>query len=180
MIRRANSILSDFHREAEISSLDTAIFLHQNALRLRAAPHGQRSASLRGLGLAFAARFHQTCQFQDLHEAISLLRQAFALSPTPHADQLVLLHDLVGVLLTRFRKMKDIQDLHDAVGQYIEAQHLGLFGSGSTMRAAESNHEPSPYVRTTNQHYVCCLKPFSCRDPRRLAGMRLPRLKSEK
>jgi hypothetical protein len=148
MVRCANSILSDFHREAGISSLDKAIFLHQNALRLRAAPHGQRSASLRGLGLAFAARFHRTGQFQDLDEAVSLLWQAFALLPRSHADRLASLHDLVSMLLTRFGKMKDIQDLHDAVWQYVEAQRAGLFGSGSIRQAAESNHEPQPYVRT--------------------------------
>jgi hypothetical protein len=174
MVRCANSILSDFHREAEISSLDKAIFLHQNALRLRAAPHGQRSASLRGLSLAFAARFHRTGQLQDLDEAVSLLWQAFALLPRPHADRLALLHDLIAVLLTRFGKIQDIQDLHDAVSQYVEAQDVGLFGSRSIMEAEESNHEPQPYVRTTNQHYVCCLKPISCRDPRRLRRMRLP------
>jgi hypothetical protein len=179
MILCANSILSDFHREAEISSLDTAIFLHQNALHLRAAPHSQRSASLRGLGLAFAARFHRTGQLQDLHEAISLLWPALVLLPTPHADRLALLHDLVAVLLIRCGKMKDTQDLRDARSQYAEAQDLALSGSRSTMRAAQDNHDPGPYVRTTNQHYVYRLKPFSCRNPLRLCGMRLPRLKLE-
>jgi hypothetical protein len=111
MIHLAHSNLSNFHREAQISSLDTAIFLHQNALHLRAAPHVQRSASLRGLGLAFAARSHRTGDIQDLHDAISLLGQALALLLKPDSDRLVLLHDLIATLLTRFGKMKDILDL---------------------------------------------------------------------
>jgi hypothetical protein len=178
MIRCANNILSDFYCEAQISSLDTAISLHQNALHLRAAPHLQRSASLRSLGLAFAARFHRTGQLQDLHETISLLRQALAHLPIQHSDRLVLLHGLVAALLTRFGKMKDIVDLRDARLLYVEAQGLGLCGSGSTMKAAENNNEPQLYVRTTNQLYICYLKAFSRRDRRRLRGMRWPCLKN--
>jgi hypothetical protein len=174
----ANSALSNFYREAQISSLDGAILLHQNALHLRAAPHVQRSASLRGLGLAFAERFHLTGKLQDLHEAISLLRQAFCVLPTPDA---AILHDLLAALLTKFGKKKDIQDLRDAMSLYAQAQGQVLLGSGSTMKAAESNHEPQLDVRTTHhQHYICYLKAFPRRDPRRLHGMRLPCLEKKK
>jgi hypothetical protein len=175
MIHLAHSNLSNFRREAQIS-----IFLHQNALHLRAAPHVQRSASLRGLGLAFAARSHRTGDIQDLHDAISLLGQALALLLKPDSDRLVLLHDLIATLLTRFGKMKDILDLRYATSLYAEAENWGFCGSGNTVLGTEGNHEPKPYLRTTNQYYVCCLKPFSCRDPRRLGRMRLPRLKLEK
>jgi hypothetical protein len=180
MIRVAHSNLSNFYREAQISSLDTAIFLHQNALRLRAAPHVQRSASLRGLGLALAARSRRTGQIQDLHEAISLLGQALALLFKPDSDRLGLTHDLIATLLTRFGKMEDILDLRNAMSLYGEAENWGFCEDGSMALGTEGNHEPKPYVRTTNQYYVCCLKPFSCRDPRRLGEMRLPRLKLEK
>jgi hypothetical protein len=180
MIRLAHINLSNFHREAQISSLDTAIFLHQNALHLRAAPHVQRSASLRGLGLALAARSHRTGQIQDLHEAISLLGQALALLPKSDCDRLVLLHDLIAMILTRFGKMKDILDLRNAMSLSVEAENGDFCGSGSTVLGTEGNHVPKPDVRMTNQRYVCCLKPISCRDPRRLGGMRLPRLKLER
>jgi hypothetical protein len=153
MILLANSILSDFHRVAQISSLslDVAILLHQHALNLLAEPHVQRSASLRGLGLAFAARFYWTGQLQDLHEAISLLRRAFASLPTSHSDRLALLHHLTAALLTRFGKMKDVLDLRDATSLY-EAPEPGLFGSGSIMIAAEVSHEHQLDVSTTNRH----------------------------
>jgi hypothetical protein len=176
----ANSALSNFYREAQISSLDEAILLHQNALHLRAAPHVQRSASLRGLELAFAERFHLTGKLQDLHEAISLLRQAFCVLPTADADRLALLHDLLVALLTKFSKKKDIQDLRDAMSLYAEAQDQVLLESGSTIKAAESNHEPQFHVRTIRQHYICCLKAFSGRDLRQLSRMRLPCLETKR
>jgi hypothetical protein len=176
----AINILSNFHREAQISSLDRAIFLHQNALHLRAAPHVQRSASLRGLGLAFAERFHLTGQLQDLHETISLLRQAFSVLPTSDSGRLALLHDLVAALLTRFGKKKDIQDLRDAMSLYVEAHGRSLLGSRSTMKVEERSHEPQLGVRATHQHDICYLKAFSRRDSRRLRGMRFPCLEMKR
>jgi hypothetical protein len=175
MILLAKSTLSNFHRGAQISSLNRAIFLHQNALHHRAAPHIQRSASLRGLGLAFVEKFHRTGQLQELHEAISLLRQALTpvVLPTSNSDSLALLRDLLASLLTRFGKKNDIQDLHEAMSLHVKAQGWGLFGSGST-KAAEGNNKPQLDVRSTHQHYICHLKAFSRRDSRRLRGMRLP------
>jgi hypothetical protein len=179
MIRLAHSNLSNFHQEAEISSLDAAISLHQNALHLWAAPHMQRSASLRGLGLAFAARSYRTGQIQDLHEAISPLGQALALLLKPDSNRLILLHGLGATHLTRFGKMKNIRDLRNVMLLYIEAEYCGFCGSGSRALETEGNHEPEPYVRTTNQHYFGCLKPFAGRDPGQLGGVRLPLLKLE-
>jgi hypothetical protein len=169
MIHFANSTLINFHREGQISSLDTAIFLHQNALHLRAAPHVQRSASLRGLGLAFVERFHRIGQLQDLDEAVSLFRQGFAVRPTSGSIRLALFHDLLAALLTRLGKKKDIQDLRDAMSLYVEAHGRGLLGSQSTMKAAKPNYEPQPDVRLTNIIFLIS-KPFLVGIPSGCAG----------
>jgi hypothetical protein len=97
----------------------------------------------------------------------------------PDSNRLILLHGLGATHLTRFGKMKNIRDLRNVTVLYIEAEYWGSCGSGSTVLETEGNHELEPYVRTTNQHYFCCLKPFSGRDPGRLGGVRLPRLKLE-
>jgi hypothetical protein len=147
----ADSILSQFHEAAQISDLNTAIMLYQNALHHLPAAHVQRSAFLDGLASAFVVKFHRTDQVQDLHEAISLLRQALVLLPSPHSERSALQNNLVAGLLIRYGKMKNLQDLRDAILLHRQARDLGL-SSSEDKNLTEGSHKLQLYVRTTDQH----------------------------
>lgn len=122
----ALATLTQFHQSAQVSSIQTAILLHRDALLLRPAPHIYRRDSLHMLADALVARFYHTGIIQDLDEAILLRQEALRLRPGLHPDQLPLLINLSAVLVTRFTKTGQSLDLHQGVSLRSVASKLGL------------------------------------------------------
>ena len=109
----AHTRLTRFLRSTQISSLDTAVSLHRDALVLRPENHLKRSASLNCLASALVARFHHAQELRDLDEGILLHHEARILMPeSPIRPEL--LDYLSMALLTRFCKTHQIKDLRDA------------------------------------------------------------------
>jgi hypothetical protein len=71
----ANSILEECTNAAPLSSLDTAVYLFNESLDRRPAPHTFRSDSLKDLAGALLVRFSLTNQRQDLNQAISMCQE---------------------------------------------------------------------------------------------------------
>lgn len=121
----ASSTLAQFHQSTQISSLDTAVSLHREALILRTKPHIERSQSLSSLAIALSLRFYQTSLLEDLDEAISLGHEALVLWPSEsHTDRTRFLSSLSATLLIRFGSTAQLADMDDAVEMLVEA--LGL------------------------------------------------------
>jgi hypothetical protein len=72
----ANSILEECKDAASLSDLITAIYLFNQVLHQRRAPHPLRSDSLKDLATALAKRFSLTHQREDLDRSISLRVEA--------------------------------------------------------------------------------------------------------
>jgi hypothetical protein len=68
----ANSILEECQEAASLSDLDTAIFMFEEVLNLRPAPHPLRSESLKDLVRALLTRFSLTNETRDLGQAVML------------------------------------------------------------------------------------------------------------
>jgi hypothetical protein len=109
MVVLAHTRLTRFLRSAKISSLDTAVSLHRNALVLRPKNHLKRSASQNSLALALVARFHHAQELRDIDEGILLYHEAPILMPESTNRP-----ELSMALLTRFCKTHQIIDLRDA------------------------------------------------------------------
>jgi hypothetical protein len=136
----ANTFLNECHKAASISSLDTAITLHRDALHIRTLPHASRPASLSSLASALYSRFYRTGQLQDLDEAVSIYRES--LTSSSHPGQLAWLHSLSAALLVRFGKTGQLLDLQDAISLY-----SGLLNQGSKeTRKAAQERRPQYYV----------------------------------
>ena len=133
VIHLSNTALSEFYKAASISSLDTAISLHRDALRIQTPPHVSRPASLAGLASALHSRFYRTGHVQDLDEAVSLCQEAIA-NPS-HPERSTWLNNLSAVLLTRFGTTGQLFDLRDAISLYSERQEINV---GNTARGGVS------------------------------------------
>jgi hypothetical protein len=133
VIQLSNTALSEFHKAASISSLDTAISLHRDALRIRTPRHVSRPASLAGLASTLHSRFYRTGHVQDLDEAISLCQEAIA-NPS-HSKRTTWLNNLSAVHLTRFETTGHLFDLRDAISLYRERQEINV---GNTVRGGVS------------------------------------------
>jgi hypothetical protein len=117
MVVLTHTRLTRFLRSAQMSSLDTAVSLHRDALVLRPENHFKWSASLNGLALALVARFHHTQELRDIDEGILLYHEARILMPeSPNRPELSM------ALLTRFCKTHQIIDLRDAF-EYLVCLH---------------------------------------------------------
>lgn len=66
----ARDVLAEFNRSIPLSSLETSIAFHHNALLLLPPPHSECLLSLAG---TLMLQYHHTLQPGDLDEAISLL-----------------------------------------------------------------------------------------------------------
>jgi hypothetical protein len=106
-----------FLDEISLASLETAVTLHMDALRIRTTHKLDRTASFGGLASALYSRFYRTGQIEDLDKAISLYRESVGNALQP--DRLGWLHGLCAALLTRFGKIGQFEDLRDAVAWYI-------------------------------------------------------------
>ncbi|THH16518.1 hypothetical protein EW146_g4137 [Bondarzewia mesenterica] len=115
MINLALASINKYNHAASISSLNTSIFLHREALRPRPVPHAQRFALLTGLADALAARFRIAESVGDLDEAISFHGETLDLSLGFDPDQESLLLSLTGAFLTRFNHAGQFRDLDDAL-----------------------------------------------------------------
>jgi hypothetical protein len=147
----ANSTLARFQKVAQISSLDTAVSRHREALNLRAEPHVERSSSLCNLAIALIARFHHTSLCEDLDEGISLCREALPLLHKAHPNRPHLLNTLSAALLTRYDKTAQPEDLVDAVSLRDEELRLGPGGNQGGVQGSGIHSESQLYVRVTDQ-----------------------------
>ncbi|KAJ6629734.1 hypothetical protein B0H10DRAFT_2184301 [Mycena sp. CBHHK59/15] len=77
----ALTILADFHQSVDGALLDSAIFLHRQALSLWMPLHPRRWKSLFELSSCLIIRFGLTGEIAELHEAVSILRQLQLLQP---------------------------------------------------------------------------------------------------
>jgi hypothetical protein len=116
----ANSALTRFYQLTQISSLDRAAALHNDALLLLDATHVKRFASLNSLATTLVLRFHQGRQLPDLEKAISLYCEARVLVPGSPLDLPVLLNNLSAALLARFCVTAQFVDLRNAVESQIK------------------------------------------------------------
>ena len=132
VIHLSNTALSEFYKAASISSLDTAISLHRDALRIRTPP---RPASLAGLASALHSRFYRTGHVQDLDEAVSLCQEAIA-NPS-HPERSTWLNNLSAVLLTRFGTTGQLFDLRDAISISLDSERQEI-NVGNTARGGVS------------------------------------------
>ncbi|KAJ6559348.1 hypothetical protein B0H10DRAFT_1930375 [Mycena sp. CBHHK59/15] len=81
ILKCASAILADFHGSVDLSTLDTAILLHREALSLRAASDPNQWRSLFELSDALLIGFRLTGRDEDLYESIALLRQLHLMRP---------------------------------------------------------------------------------------------------
>jgi hypothetical protein len=91
----ANSILTECREDAQLSDLETAIYLFREALVQRPAPHPLRSDSLKDLSRALVVRFWRMGRCQDLDDAIlgySDARKTFRGGLQPDSKPDVCLH----------------------------------------------------------------------------------------
>jgi hypothetical protein len=170
MIHYANIVLNEFHQAAQISSLNTAISIHRDALRLRGGAHIQRSASLNGLALALHARYYRRGQPQDQDEAISLLQESLVLHSESHSNRLALLSNLSAALLTRFGRTGQLADIRDVVSFCGKESGLNLGESMSMIGATENSRNSELRVRVTAQHWWSLSQYFLLETPGACTG----------
>jgi hypothetical protein len=119
-------ILASFNHSGQLSSLDTAIVLLQEALHLLCSSHAKHIVSLGCLAAAIYARYHHTGDMQNLDEVISVFCVAMEACPESdiyHAD---LLSHLSGALFMRFFRTGELPDLREGIKLYrnmLQATH---------------------------------------------------------
>jgi hypothetical protein len=143
----ATSTLNEFHQAAPLASLETAISLHRDALRLCAVPHIERSVSLNGLALGLTARFYRTGHIVDLDDAISTFQEALNSVPASDRDRGGIRRDLSAALLTRFGKTSEFPDLEYAVSLHNESPNPGRSGRTNVTGQVVNNRIPEFHVR---------------------------------
>lgn len=95
----ARDLLAKFNRSVILSSLETCISLHREALRLLPS---LRFECLPSVALAFMLRFRHTSQMRDLDEAISLLFRNLLLSIQANRPNPGMLASISAAFLTKF------------------------------------------------------------------------------
>ncbi|KIM75667.1 hypothetical protein PILCRDRAFT_78642, partial [Piloderma croceum F 1598] len=120
----AKTILAGFDQSAQLSSLDTAIMLHREALIRRPSPHPKQAVSLAGLCATLYVRFHYTGDRPNLDEVISLLREAIEACPETDISLSISLSHLSAALAIRFDRTGHSPDLDEAVTLHHDACQL--------------------------------------------------------
>jgi hypothetical protein len=151
LAQRASSALAEFYQAVPLASLETAVSLHRDALRLRVEPQVERPVSQNGLALALIARFYRTGHIVDLDEAISLLREALVLVPDPDLNRVGIRNNLSAALLTRFGRNGDFLDFCCADSLRNESPDMGHGGNTETGGLAVNNRIPEFHVRVPYQ-----------------------------
>ncbi|KIM81734.1 hypothetical protein PILCRDRAFT_71721 [Piloderma croceum F 1598] len=111
----ANALSTRFERLADAKDLDKAVLLHQETLKVRPAPHPNRSSALNNLAIALTTQLRQSDQLEDLEEAISLHRKTLELLPVAHPHRSTSLNNLANALSTRFEQLSQREDLDEAI-----------------------------------------------------------------
>lgn len=146
MTTRANATLTQFSQYAQISSLDTAVSLHREALDLQGGSHADRPFFLGGLAKSLVMRFYRTNQLHDLDEAILLYHEAIPISyALAHSERLCLHSNLTAALLARFQKTTQPPDLCDTISMHTQASILGI--SKYVPPVMGSHNQPQLWVR---------------------------------
>ncbi|KIM40921.1 hypothetical protein M413DRAFT_445696 [Hebeloma cylindrosporum] len=130
----ANGNDDQFKRSGQLSDLNSAIFLYQQALLRLPSRSPSRSDFLNKLANALDTRYGHTGQLDDLDECISLHRQALALRPLHHPNRSTSLINLASAVDGRFRQTGQLVDLDEAISLNREAlQLLPLYHSQRSM-----------------------------------------------
>ncbi|CCM00511.1 uncharacterized protein FIBRA_02545 [Fibroporia radiculosa] len=113
------------------STISESIELHDEALKLRCAPHPERASSLHNLALAYHAlymtRYNTPSMDSLLDTSVSLFREALLLRPLPHPDRSSTLNGLGVALHTRFEHGGKRLDLDESIMLHREALDLCPF-----------------------------------------------------
>ena len=110
----ASTLITQFNRSVEQSSIDTVILMFHETLELQPPPNPNRILTLLDISEALKIRFHLSGQVDDLDESVSLLHHAIALLPPPNPDRFRYLLALGISYLLRFAAQSSPQDLLDA------------------------------------------------------------------
>jgi hypothetical protein len=102
-------------------SLNDALNLERDALRLRPGGHLDRALSCENLAKSLRARFDQTGDVLLLEEALELEIEALHLRPEGHPDRARSCQSLAASLWNRFDQTGDMSFLDEALGLEREA-----------------------------------------------------------
>lgn len=118
-----------FERPSDLTDLNNAILLLQQAVDLISGRDGALPSQLCNLGAALAHRFEWRGDLADIDYAIALLQQAVELTPRGHATLPTLLSNLGNSLNGRFERTGELMDISEAISAKTKAADLTPRGS---------------------------------------------------
>jgi tetratricopeptide (TPR) repeat protein len=129
--------ISEFQQAMQLSSIESAVQLHREALLLRPTPNPQQYLSLLGLAGALIMQCYCTEKLQHLDEAIALLQEVLLLPSCPDLEFHCLL-SLCFCYCLKFSQTADPYDMRDVVLSHMKANDgyqvaKGLLEDGTAM-----------------------------------------------
>nr|WP_239135221.1 CHAT domain-containing protein [Streptomyces sp. SID12488] len=110
-----------FERAGDLSDLDQAITIRQEAVHATPADNPSRGMYLNNLGGALQARFERTGNQTDVDQAIDRFQAAVRATSDDDPDRVRFLSNLGGALRVRFGRSGDLSDLDQAISNGQEA-----------------------------------------------------------
>ncbi|KIJ38231.1 hypothetical protein M422DRAFT_231344 [Sphaerobolus stellatus SS14] len=127
------SLSARFEQLGDLSDLEKAIAVQQEAVDLTDDDHPEKAGYLSHLGLSFQRRFGQLGDLSDIDQAIVVLQQAVNLDSDAYDNMANWLHNLGVSYNNRFRRLAELSDVEEAIN--VLQQAVNLSPEDSTTKA---------------------------------------------
>jgi len=113
-----------FHRQGDITDIERAIQLYENAVSLMDDANPDKSGPLSNFGNALETRFEQLGNLKDIEKAISVHQMALNLTVDDHPEKPGRFSNLGNALARHFDRLGSLTDIDNAILSHQKAVNL--------------------------------------------------------